>query len=178
MRQPEMPDPTPVRRRGRRDRGAESATRAARVDPAVAEPVRAAVAAHHGERGPLLPILHTIQSRLGHVPSDAVPVLADELNLSRAEVHGVLTFYQDFRDQPAAATTVRVCRAEACQAVGAEQVYGYARDLAASSPAALAVEQVFCLGNCALGPSAVVDGRLHGRVDPAKLRALLPGAPA
>ena len=147
--------------------------RRSQVDPAIADPVRAAVADHRGQRGPLLPILHAIQARLGHVPADAVPVLAEELNLSRAEVHGVLTFYQDFRDKPAARTTVRVCRAEACQALGAEQVYGYARDLAASAPTEFTVDQVFCLGNCALGPSAEVNGRLHGRVDSARLRALV-----
>jgi len=173
MREPELPDGTLGRRRGRRERGAEPASPASRADPAVAGPVRAAVAAHRGERGPLLPILHAVQHELGCVPADAVPVLAEELNLSRAEVHGVLTFYQDFRAEPANRATVRVCRAEACQAVGAEQVYGYARDLAASAPAELTVDQVFCLGNCALGPSAEVNGRLHGRVDPARLRVLL-----
>ena len=161
------------RRRGRRNRDEPPPGAAGRVDPALAAVVRAAVATHRGQRGPLLPVLHAIQDQLGYVPAEAVPVLAEELNLSRAEVHGVLTFYQDFREKPPAPASVRVCRAEACQAVGASLLYGYALDLAASSGGGIAVEQVFCLGNCALGPSAEVNGRLHGRVDSARLRELL-----
>jgi formate dehydrogenase subunit gamma len=160
-------------RRARRGRGEPEPSAAGRVDPAIAGPVRAAVAAHRDQRGPLLPVLHAIQAELGYVPAEAVPVLAEELNLSRAEVHGVLTFYQDFRERPPARSSVRVCRAEACQAVGGSLLYGYALDLAASSAGGIAVEQVFCLGNCALGPSAEVNGRLHGRVDSARLRELL-----
>ncbi|MET0492384.1 MAG: NAD(P)H-dependent oxidoreductase subunit E [Actinoplanes sp.] len=167
------PDVIIGRRRGRRHRDEPPPSAAGRVDPALVAVVRAAVVAHRDQRGPLLPVLHAIQEQLGHVPAEAVPVLAGELNLSRAEVHGVLTFYQDFREKPPAQSSVRVCRAEACQAVGADLLYGYARDLAASSSGGIAVEQVFCLGNCALGPSAEVNGRLHGRVDSARLRELL-----
>ncbi|MFG1608943.1 NAD(P)H-dependent oxidoreductase subunit E [Actinoplanes sp. NPDC049265] len=159
-----------VRRRGRRE---AAPSPAALVDPAIAEPVRAAVAACREQRGNLLPILHEIQRTLGHVPADTVPVLAEELNLSRAEVHGVITFYHDFRAAPTAGHQVKMCRGEACQAVGAEELFAAAPVVC--GPGA-SVEQVFCLGNCALGPSAVVDGRLLGRVDADRLRSALEGA--
>jgi formate dehydrogenase subunit gamma len=141
--------------------------------------VREIAAAHRGQRGALLPILHAVQEALGCVPPEAVPVLADELNLSRADVHGVVTFYHDFRSRPAGRTTVRVCRAEACQAVGARRLVDYLRDrhgmsLGDTSPdGSLTVEQVFCLGNCALGPAVQVNGRLHGRVDEVRLSSIL-----
>ena len=151
---------------------------ASRNDP-VGSTVRAIVAAHADQRGALLPILHAIQEELGHVPPGAVPVLAQELNLSRADVHGVLTFYRDFRDAPAGRTTVRICRAEACQALGANQLVRTAEretglELGRTDPAgSVTVEAVFCLGNCALGPSVTVNGRLCGRVDTGQLRAIL-----
>jgi formate dehydrogenase subunit gamma len=141
--------------------------------------VREIAAAHRGQRGALLPILHAVQEALGCVPPEAVPVLADELNLSRADVHGVVTFYHDFRSRPAGRTTVRVCRAEACQAVGARRLVDYLRDrhgmsLGDTSPdGSLTVEQVFCLGNCALGPAVQVNGRLYGRVDEVRLSSIL-----
>ena len=90
--------------------------------------VREIAAAHRGQRGALLPILHAVQEALGYVPSEAIPVLAEELNLSRADVHGVVTFYHDFRAAPAGRATVRICRAEACQAVGAERLVAHLRD--------------------------------------------------
>jgi formate dehydrogenase subunit gamma len=141
--------------------------------------VREIAAAHRGQRGALLPILHAVQEALGWVPTDAIAVLADELNLSRADVHGVVTFYHDFRSRPAGRTTVRVCRAEACQAVGAGRLVAQLRDrhgisLGETSPnGSLTVEQVFCLGNCALGPAVQVNGRLHGRVDEVRLASIL-----
>lgn len=145
----------------------------------VGSAVRAIVAAHADHRGALLPVLHALQEELGHVPPDAVPVLAEELNLSRADVHGVVTFYRDFRDAPAGRTTVRICRAEACQALGANQLVHTARqetglELGQTTPSgALTVDAVFCLGNCVLGPSLTVNGRLCGRVDAEQLRAIL-----
>ncbi|HJP76103.1 MAG TPA: formate dehydrogenase subunit gamma [Pseudonocardiaceae bacterium] len=145
----------------------------------VGSTVRAIVAAHADHRGALLPILHAIQQELGHVPPEAVPVLAEELNLSRADVHGVVTFYHDFRDAPAGRTTVRICRAEACQAQGANQLVSTVQQETGlalgetSRTGAVTVEQVFCLGNCALGPSITVNGRLCGRVDAEQLRAIL-----
>ena len=146
--------------------------------------VREIAASHRAQRGALLPILHAVQEALGCVPPEAIPVLADELNLSRADVHGVITFYHDFRSRPAGRTTVRVCRAEACQAVGAAELVDHLRDrygmsLGDTSPdGSLTVEQVFCLGNCALGPAAQVNGRLHGRVDEARLASIIDEAVA
>src|ERR1700682_6722180 len=89
------------------------------------EVVRKIAATHRAQRGALLPILHAVQEALGCVPPEAIPVLADELTLSRADVHGVVTFYHDFRSQPAGRTTVRVCRAEACQALGADRLVAH-----------------------------------------------------
>lgn len=97
-------------------------------DVTVEHVVRRVAARHRGERGALLPVLHAVQAELGHVPQEAIPVLADEFNLSRADVHGVVTFYHDFRREPAGRTTVRICRAEACQALGANSLVGYARE--------------------------------------------------
>jgi formate dehydrogenase subunit gamma len=130
---------------------------------------------HHADwRGPLLPILHAVQAELGYIDPAVVPVIAHELNLSVAEVHGVVSFYRDFRSSPPAATQVRVCRAEACQAAGGEALAHHAEQRCASD--AVSVDDVFCLGNCALGPSVEVDGRLHGRVTPERLDALLQSA--
>jgi formate dehydrogenase subunit gamma len=146
--------------------------------------VREIAATHRAQRGALLPILHAVQEALGCVPPEAIPVLADELNLSRADVHGVVTFYHDFRSEPAGRTTVRVCRAEACQAVGAGRLVAHLRDrygmsLGDNSPdGSMTVEQVFCLGNCALGPAAQVNGRLYGRVDEDRLSSILDEAVA
>ncbi len=109
-------------------------------------------AAHAGARGALLPLLHAIQHSLGHVPASAVPIIAHALNLSRAEVHGVISFYHDFRAAPAQGRTVKLCRAEACQARGGKQA------AAALDAAGVAHEPVYCLGLCAIGPSALVDG--------------------
>ena len=146
--------------------------------------VRDIVATHKGQRGALLPILHAVQEALGYMPQEAIPVLAEELNLSRADVHGVVSFYHDFRSAPAGRTVVRICRGEACQAVGAERLVSHVRDrwgmsLGETAPdGSLTVEQVFCLGNCALGPAAQVNGRLQGRVDAARLTAIVDEAVA
>lgn len=148
-------------------------------DVAVQERVRAIVAAHRTERGALLPILHEVQRELGYVDPCVVPVLADALNLSSAEVHGVLTFYRDFRRVPSGRTTVKVCRAEACQAMGANELVAHAEaglgiEAGGTTPdGAISLDEVFCLGNCALGPAVQVGGRLYGRVSPARFDALL-----
>ena len=126
--------------------------------------------AHRGLEGPLLPILHAIQEAFGYVPDSAIPQIAKELTLSKAEVHGVISFYHDFRAKPAGRHVLKLCRAEACQAQGG-------RDLAADVTARLAgradvaVEDVYCLGLCACGPAAMVDGELIGRADAATLCA-------
>lgn len=140
----------------------------------LAEKVRGLVARHAGDRGPLIPVLHDLQHEFGYVPPEAVPLLAGELNLSRAEVYGVVTFYRDFRDAPAG-PLVRVCRGEACQSVGAEELAGQARarQAGARPEDAVRVDQVFCLGNCALGPSVEVNGTVYGRVSAGQLDSLI-----
>jgi formate dehydrogenase subunit gamma len=137
------------------------------------------IEAHVGLRGPLLPILHALQERFGYVDAKAVPLIAKRLNLSRADVYGVLTFYKDFRSEPAGAVRVQVCRAEACQSMGGHELAEHAvRTMGVAfgettTDRAATLDQVFCLGNCALAPSVVVDGRLHGRVDAARFDAVL-----
>jgi formate dehydrogenase subunit gamma len=147
-------------------------------ESAAVRAARSAVAAHRDEPGPLLAVLQEVQAEVGHVPSDALEVVAEGLNVSRADVHGVLTFYRDLRREPAGRVEVRVCRAEACQAVGADALLeDVARRLgvpgAGTTPdGGLSLDHVFCLGNCALGPSALVAGRVYGRMDGARLEAL------
>jgi formate dehydrogenase subunit gamma len=117
--------------------------------------------------GPVLISLQAIQSKFGFVPQPAVAVIAQQCNVSRAEVHGVLTFYSDLRTSPAPANHVRVCAAEACQAVGS-------RDLSVGlAEAGVEHEEAFCFGNCALGPSATVKGRLLGRASVESIQKLL-----
>ncbi len=119
----------------------------------------------------LLPLLHALQREFGFVHPDAVPLLASALNLSKAEVRGVISFYSDFRVEPPAPHVLKLCRAEACQAVGSERL---AAHLAASAVGtAVHVEAVMCLGNCALGPSALIDEQLVGRLDEAKVDTIL-----
>lgn len=131
------------------------------------------------EPGPLLPILHEIQREFGFVPRDAVPLIAQGLNLSRAEVHGVLGFYHHFRAHPPGRHVVQICRAEACQAVGAAALEAHAlRTLGCgfhetTADGAMTLEPVYCLGNCAAGPSVRVDDDLVGRVDAARFDALV-----
>lgn len=143
------------------------------------ERVREIVQAHRGDRGALLPILHSIQQESGWIDPRVVPVLAEELNISRADVHGVISFYTDFRGEPAGTTTVKLCRAEACQAVGAEQLVADAEQVfgvktgQTTADRSVTLEQVFCLGNCALGPAAQVNGRTYGRVDRSRLVEIL-----
>jgi formate dehydrogenase subunit gamma len=130
--------------------------------------IRAAAArARDGGGGPLLPALHAVQAEFGHLPEPTEAVLAQEFNLSRADVHGVITFYRDFTSSPAGRPRLRICRAEACQAVGGEALLASARERLDAD----AVDEVFCLGNCALGPSASVDGRVLGRATVERLAA-------
>jgi formate dehydrogenase subunit gamma len=148
----------------------------------VSEPFRAEraaeiIASHLGREGPMLPILHALQAAFGCVPRAAVPMVAEALNVSRAEVHGVVTFYHDFRSEPAARHVVRLCRAEACQAAGAEALAAYASARldaigGRSVDRRVAVEPVYCLGLCACAPAALVDGRPIGRLDRPRLERL------
>jgi formate dehydrogenase subunit gamma len=149
------------------------------ADTVLADAVATAVASYAADRGPLLPVLHAVQADLGWLPPQVTPLVAKALNLSRAEVHGVITFYTDFRDQPPPRRTVRICGAEACQSVGARQLVRHAADRLGievgetTAGGEIGLEQVFCLGNCALGPAAQVNGRLYGRLDEARLSAIL-----
>lgn len=153
-----------------------------------ADPVSARIgeiaAARSGEPGPLLEILHDVQHEFGWLPESTVLVLAHALNLSRAEVHGVISFYSDLRTSPPAEFEVAICRGEACQAVGAEALAAHASQRLGvamgeqTDDGAVQLEQIFCFGNCALGPTASVAGRLHGRVTPERLDALISDAQA
>lgn len=142
------------------------------VDTARAAAVRRLAEGHGHLRGPLLPVLHAVMAEFGWVADEDLPVIADVLNLSRADVHGVVTFYHDFRRTPPVAHRVQLCRAEACQAVGAQALYAAASDRFSASPD-VEVAEVFCLGNCALGPSGVLDGRLVGRLTVARIEEAL-----
>ena len=126
------------------------------------------LASHSTLEGPLLPILHAVQAAFGHIPQDVLPVIAKHLNISKAEVHGVVTFYHDFREVPAAAHVVKICRAEACQAMGADRLAdGVKAKLGCDfheTAGDVTLEPIFCLGLCACGPAAMVDGQLMGRV--------------
>jgi len=139
------------------------------------ELVRAIATQHVSDRGPLMPVLHDVMEELGHIAREDVEAIADVLNLSVAEVHGVVSFYADFRTELPATHTVALCRGEACQSVGAEALY--AATLAGASRLGDDVEvaEVFCLGNCALGPSGTLDGRLHGRLSAERLDTLTEG---
>ncbi|EKV32637.1 NAD-dependent formate dehydrogenase gamma subunit [Caenispirillum salinarum AK4] len=139
---------------------------------------RTIIADHRSLRGALLPILHALQEHFGCIDDAAVPLVAAELNLSRAEVHGVVSFYHDFRRTRPGRHVVKVCRAEACQSMGAERLLDHARRRLSAAPGettadgAFTLEAVYCLGNCALSPAVMIDDRLHGRVTPARFDAL------
>lgn len=129
--------------------------------------------------GPLLEVLHAVQGAFGYVPVDAVPLIAQVLNLSRAEVHGVISFYHHFHSAPTGRHTVQLCRAEACQSMQGRALEAHATHRlgiglnATTADGAVTLEPVYCLGNCALAPSMLIDGELHGRVDAARFDALV-----
>jgi formate dehydrogenase subunit gamma len=134
---------------------------------------------HRGLEGPMLPILRALQEAFGWVPEAAVPMVAQALNLSRAEAHGVVTFYHDFRRAPAGRHVLKLCRAEACQAAGgdalaarAEARLGVAMG-ATTADGDVTLEPVYCLGLCAVAPSGMIDGRVVGRLDERRLDAVL-----
>lgn len=137
--------------------------------------------AHNGMEGPLLPILHAIQAEFGHIPQAALPQIAQNLNLSKAEVHGVMTFYHDFREEPAGKHVLKLCRAESCKSMGADRVAAHAqKELGiewheTTKDGRVTLEPIFCLGLCACAPAAMVDGKIVGRVDEAKLTAIIGG---
>jgi formate dehydrogenase subunit gamma len=150
-----------------------------RLDDHAREQIEAALAAHRGRPGPLLQVLHTVQDSLGYIPPAAVPLIAEVLNLSRAEVHGVVTFYHHFRHAPAGRHIIQLCQAEACRSVHCEKLTEYAqRKLGVALHETTAdgrytLEPVYCLGNCACGPAAMIDDELLSRVTPESFDALI-----
>lgn len=135
--------------------------------------------AHKGLEGPLLPILHAIQHEFGYVPESAIPQIAAALTISKAEVHGVISFYHDFREKPAGKHVVKLCRAEACQAAGSDRTADHAREKLGidwhetTADGKITLEPVFCLGLCACGPAAMVDGKLVGMVTKKRLDKII-----
>ncbi len=148
----------------------------------IAGRVEEIIAPYQSLEGPAMPMLHAIQAAYGFVPDAAVPVVALALNLSRAEVHGLVSFYHDFRREPAGRTVLRLCRAEACQARGAERVAAHAAAALGISwhettpDGAITLEPVFCLGLCAAAPCGTVNARTVARLDEARLDAILEAA--
>jgi formate dehydrogenase subunit gamma len=148
-------------------------------EPWSPERVAEIAAQHRDLEGPLLPILHAIQHAFGHVPEAAVPIVAEALNLSRAEVHGVVTFYHDFRSEPAGRHVLKVCRAEACHAAGGDRLAARAEAKlgvlmgGTTADGSVTLEPVYCLGLCAVAPSAMLDDRVAGRLDEKRVDALL-----
>jgi formate dehydrogenase subunit gamma len=144
----------------------------------------AIIAARQALEGPLLPILHGIQEAFGYVDARAVPLIAAALNLSRADVHGVISFYHDFRAEPAGRHVIRLCRAEACQSMGSDRLAAELEralgiKMGGTTPdGRVTLEATYCLGNCALSPAAMIDGKLHGRIDASKAIGLVRGARA
>ncbi|MGJ5181418.1 formate dehydrogenase subunit gamma [Bradyrhizobium oligotrophicum] len=137
------------------------------------------IAEHSKLEGATLPILHALQEAFGYVPEDAIPMIASALNLSRAEVYGVFTFYHDFRAKKAGRHVLKLCRAEACQAAGGDALAARAEaklGIAIGNTTAddrVTLEPIYCLGLCATAPSAMIDGRLVGRLDEARIDALV-----
>lgn len=151
--------------------------------PEIPEPIRAVVL-DVTERlkdtpGALLPVLHGVQDLLGYVPEQAVSLIARELNLSRADVHGVISFYHYFRQKPAGRHVIHLCRAESCQAMGAARLEQHVKQRLGigfhetTADGAYTLEPVYCLGNCACSPAMMVDGELKGRITPERFDAWL-----
>lgn len=145
------------------------------------EHVREIVMAHVGREGALLPILNDVQAAYSYIPRDAIPLIAEMLNLTRAEVFGVVSFYHDYRDARAGQHVIEVCRAEACQAMGGRELADRVLELVGadwhhtSADGAVTLEAVYCLGQCAVAPALMVDDKVYGRVSSAKAEALVAG---
>jgi formate dehydrogenase subunit gamma len=144
-------------------------------------PERAAalIAAHLRDAGATLPILQALQETFGYIPDAAIPMVADALNLTRAEVYGVVSFYHDFRREPAGHHVLKLCRAEACQSMGGEALAAEVQAALqigwgeTSADHAITLEPVYCLGLCAIAPALLLDGEPVGRLDRGRLTALL-----
>jgi len=149
------------------------------IDPTTRDTVIGIVDRLKDKEGALLPVLHDVQRVLGYIPPAAVPVVAECLNLSRAEVHGVVSFYHYFRSTPPGRHTLHLCRAEACQSMNAQELESHAKARLGvafhetSKDGAFSLEPVYCLGNCALSPAMMIDGRLYGRVTPQRFDAVV-----
>jgi formate dehydrogenase subunit gamma len=147
--------------------------------PWSAERTAQIIGEHQGIEGPLLPILHALQEEFGYIDVAAEPLIAKALNISRAEVHGVVTFYHDFRREPAGRHVIKLCRAEACQAAGSDDLAARAESrlgVALGNTTAdgrVTIEPVYCLGLCSVSPSAMIDGKVVARLDAKKLDGLL-----
>ena len=155
-------------------------TRSAGSGTSVPESLISGIAEHHAVRpGGLLPALHAIQDELGYVPPEAVPTVAEVFNISRAEVHGVISFYHLFRTTPPGRRTLYLCRAEACQAMGARALERHTRERLGiglhetTADGRISLEPIFCLGNCACSPAVMIDDFVYGRVTPERMDALL-----
>ena len=137
------------------------------------------IASEAGQEGATLLVLHALQAAFGYIHAEAVPMIADALNLTRAEVHGVVSFYHDFRREPPGRHVLRLCRAEACQSLGADKLAAHVRQRLGvdwhdtTADGSVTLEPVFCLGLCAVGPSAMLDGAPLGRLDNARIDAEL-----
>ena len=149
------------------------------LDSTAQQTVSSVVARLKDEPGALLPILHAVQDALGFIPPAAVPLIADGLNLSRAEVHGVVSFYHYFRDSKPGRHTIHLCRAEACQSMNQTATEAHAKQTlgvdfhGTTGNGAFTLEPVYCLGNCACSPAMMVDGELYGRVTPERFDAIV-----
>ena len=147
--------------------------------PTDVKDIGALIAPHIEREGPMLPMLHAVQEAYGFIPQEAVGVIAETLNQTKAEVHGVISFYHDFRDAPAGRHVVKICRAEACQAVGGSALADATLGNlgvdwgGTSADGKVTVEPVYCLGLCACGPAAMVDEQVVGRLDEERMTALL-----
>jgi len=132
-----------------------------------------------GLEGPLLPILHGIQDEFGYVPGEALPVIAEALNISNAEVHGVVTFYHDYRNHPAGRHVLKICRAEACQSMGGEAMAARVQQLLGigfhetTADGSVTLEPIYCLGLCACAPAAMLDGEVIGRLNEERLEEIV-----
>jgi formate dehydrogenase subunit gamma len=144
-----------------------------------AERAAAVIEELKGLEGPLLPILHGMQEEFGCVPQETLPIIAEALNLSKAEVHGVVTFYHDFRHEPAGPHLLKVCPAEACQSTGGDALAAMLEQLLGisfgetSEDGSVTLEPVYCLGMCACSPAAMLDGEVIGRLDESKLEEIV-----
>ena len=154
------------------------------LSPSQSETIAGLIAARQGAQSDLLPLLHDIQDALGYIPADSIAQVAPALNLSRAEVHGVVSFYHHFRSEPPGRHVVQLCRAEACKSMGADALWSHACNHlqldsamgahgATTADQSVSLQPVYCLGLCSSSPAMVLDDRVHGRVDNAAFERLV-----